>query len=757
MSTNDTSTTISDDDKFVASITVAIPCFILFVSCFLFCRLRYPSVYMANQGKKKDIEAEKDGELKEVQESEVNAYIPDDGGGVLGMFNVIVELWQCDEKKIEKIAGFDAMVFTTLIWFQCKLLLILVPIGWLLLAPVYSAGNSSGGDFLNDIALTNVGSDDTWITTFTFLVALGIHVGSTKYLSKLYQRLSLKADKFNAKSTESHFTVMITDIEDKLVEGDELAKFLNDLYPGEVCNVDFCKDLGEVQKLWKDYKKAEEKREICEQSEKKTLGIGCLKKDLAHFQIVEADAKNAFYQTEIDNVPNIPVAMVQFEKVQTATSCASSVLVPGGHMMRVRPVPEFADQILWTNLGMKSTRKEMGSILGFALYLLLIIFYSPLMVFVQGVANLENLANMWSGFSAIVDLSSEVKSLIQGSLPAIIFSIFFMILPMYLTFLSGLCKMSFKTDEASLTLGRYADCLVGMGLLVSVFASGILSSVDSLNNLSPSEIWSTLGKEVPAQSVFFITYLVTAGFISLAMNMAMVVPFILNLLGMYAPTTFNYGTEYGVNIMMFTICVTYAVVTPMILIWGFFYFLMAYFTFTYQLIYVYKKSNDTGGSSFPSVYGRLNNGMVIGQLVIIAMLVLVESMVPAAIFLFVPFYTLSTKSDSYRYAYYFNTTSVRSAKEARSGIVIKGESNFIAPAVKALQAFQKDKGLQNLDDAGVTTTELKDEENPIEVSKETGATDNQKKEMIHKSDGNKEKPELKTAEPANGKVEMSEI
>jgi len=624
----------------------------------------------------------------------------------LGMFAVLIEMWRCDEKKIEEIAGFDAMVFTTLLWFQCKLFLALLPIGCFVLAPLYMAGGKMSNDFLHDVALSNVDSNDTWITYFTLVVALGIHLVSTWFLSKMYQRLSVKADKFKARATESHCTVMITEIEERLMHKDKLDFFLDRLYPGEVCNVDFCKDLTGVQKVWKTFENAKRQRELCEQSKNKTLGWCCLKKNLTYLQKVEKDARDVFYEIDIDSVPNIPVAIVQFESVQTAASCANSVLVPGGRSMRVLAVPEYADQIMWTNLSEKILKKQVGRIVGIVFYILVIIFYSPLMVFVQGIANLENLANMSSVFAIFLNISPYLKSLLQGFLPAILFSIFFTILPMYLGILSSLCKMPFKTDEASLTLARYADCLVGMGLLVSVFASGILSSIDALNQLSPSELWTQLGKQVPAQSIFFITYVITACFISMAMSMAMVVPFILNVIGWYAPTTFDYGTAYGINIMMFTICVTYAVVSPVILIWGSAYFVVAYFTFTYQLIYVYKRSNDTGGASFPAIYGRLNNGMIIGQLVIIAMFVLVKAMIPAAIFLCAPIYTLSTKSYAKRYGYYFCQTCVNTANEEGVGkmnIVTKGDNNFIAPAVKALQTGplwkakmdeEKEKGYQ---------------------------------------------------------------
>jgi len=610
-----------------------------------------------------------------------------DPSKVMGMCAVLVQLWKYDQKKIEAIAGFDAMVFTTLIWEQFKLFLVLNLVGYLILAPVYSAGNSGDGSLVQTISLSNVGTGDIWITYFTFFGSATIHVAAIQILNWMFQSLSVKADKFNAIPTEANCTVMITDIEDRFMEKEKLAKFLDGIFPGEVCNVDFCKNLKGVQKLWLKYKKAAQNRELCEKADSQKIGFCCLRKDLDHFKTVESAAMKTFHDAKFESLPTLAVAFIQFKSVKTVALCVSAVLVSGGQSMNVSEVPEHPDQIFWENLAVKRWRRELGIIIGRTFYILSIIFFTPVMVFIQGVANLDNLAEVWSGFEVILDFSPEAVALIQGSLPAILYSLFFVVLPIFLSFFSTLCYLPFKTDEESLTLGRYADCLVGMGLLVPIFASGVFSSLEGISNLAPADIWTSLGNKLPAQSIFFVTYVITASFINMAMNLAMIIPFFQNLVGFYTPQTFNFGTAYSVNILMFTICMTYAVVSPVILIWGCFYFLFSYFTYTYQLIFTFKKCNDTGGSSFPSAYGKLCNGMIIAQMVIIGMLVLVDATHLAALFMLVPFYTQYKRSESKKYAYYFGRTSVGTAQEDvdESIIVVKDNSNFVAPAVKALQ------------------------------------------------------------------------
>jgi len=609
-----------------------------------------------------------------------------------GLFDILKELWDYDQDKIQKLAGFDAMVFSTMVFFMFKLLLILIPMTFLLIVPVYSSGGAGIDDIIDKMTLSNIKSNEQWRIWFTLIVAILIHGGSTWFLRENFRKLSIRADKFNAENTESHYTVLIQAIPEEKTKGTNLYDFLDRVYPGRVCNVNLCYELKDVQKLWLKYKAAEKKRELCQSTDNKEVGCCCMKKDLATCTLLEADAKNAFYAKDINELPLIPVAIAQFKDITTTTICSSAVLIPGGEGMQVRAVPEFPEEILWRNLSQTDIRRQMGTYVGTVLYMMLIVFYSPVMVFIQGLANIDKLAATWSGFEAVLDLNSSVKAILQGTLPAVVFSLFFVILPIFLRQLSKLAVPAFKTDENEMTLRRYADCLVGMGLLVSVFSSGILSSMDAISELSASLIWETLGEEVPAQSVFFLTYVITAAFINMAMNLAMVIPFFKNLCGLYAPATFDYEVQYGVMILMFTICVTYAVISPLILVWGCLYFLFAYITFTYQLVYIFKRGNDTGGRNFPAVYGRLNYGMVIGQLVIIAMMVLQEAIPQAVLFLFVPLYTISTRRESKRkYGYYFGRTSLISAQNSDEAVkrkgetpIVQGENSFMSPAVKAL-------------------------------------------------------------------------
>merc|ERR550534_118622 len=136
-------------------------------------------------------------------------------------------------------------------------------------------------------------------------------------------------------------------------------------------------------------------------------------------------------------------------------------------------------------------------------------------------------------------------------------------------------------------LVKYSDCLIGMGLLFTTLAGGVLGNIG--NGIpDANELILQLGTTVPTQATFYINYIVTGAFIGLMMEISMIVPLVLSYIPGAQHVPFDYYKKYAVSIMMFTVVTTFAVIAPFILLWGAIYFGLAWFCFTYQLFYVYK-------------------------------------------------------------------------------------------------------------------------------------------------------------------------
>jgi len=699
--------TLTDDAKIESTIFLAVPIFIATLLCFLCIRRRYRSIYMSNQ---EAVEALQQKSQNGSDGSESNYYLlsagrKNDKDDIYSLLDIFKTLWGFTTDDIEELAGFDACAFTTVLWNQFMLMLILLPLTFVFLVPVYAtAGEVLHGYFITKMTFINVKAGaEAWRLWFTMIIAAVFYTGSTWYLQRKFQELSLRADKYNARNQESKYTALITHLPERYRHESFLRELLSKIFPGEVVNVDMCKDLSELQQLWNTWKGKERRRELCQKQKRKEVGCMCWKRDLEECCLEETEAKDAFFAAKLRDLQNVNVAVAQFRTIKARTIACTSVLIPPKEILglsmtltnlddrplQIHPVPDVPDEILWMNLG-KDIKSHSGKRIGMILYILLIIFFSTIMTTIQGLANLDNMAQIFPPFETVLDWSPSARSFIEGALPALLYSLFFLILPYFIKLLSSLAMPFYRSEEVLLTLQRYSDTLIGTGVLVSVFASGIFS----ISSFELEQLWEVLGKTVPGQAVFFQTYTIIACFISTGVELAMVLPFFLNLVGLYSPWPFDYAIQYGINILMFTICTTYAVISPLILVWGCFYFFLAYITFTYQLVYVYKRGDETGGLFFPAVYDRLNFGMVIGQVVVIAMLVLKEAYAQAILFLVVPLNTLRTRSHAKRnFGYYYRSTSLKTANEAGlSNAPTQRRNNFVAPAIQALIQAESEDG-----------------------------------------------------------------
>jgi len=700
--TNSTSSTytITDTSLVAMELCVAVPAFLLLTACFLCFRKKYPSVYISN---KPDVSSTEEtrGEKYLLGNSAVRSTSEEGENTDQSIFSVFMTVWRLKANDIIRIAGFDAYSFTYMYWYQFLLMLFLTPLTFICLIPVYVTGDGlvNNTDYIDMVSLSNVGSS-TWRIWFTLIIGFILYAGSAVFMMRAFREMSVLADAYNSDNQkEGHYTVLITELEEPYTNEDSLANCLNTLFPHrELVNVDICKDLSSAKSLWKNLLKANKRLELCQESETKTVGCCCCCYwDLEDCQKAADKAKELFYATNPDQLENITAAVVQFKSMRVAALCSNNNLTPEGGYMRAQIAPGSADEILWENLSRSKCSKVIGRNLGTAIYIFIIFSFIAIMTFLAGVVNIENIASLWTGFADVLTWDPNLTALLAGLVPSLLYFLFFLVLYHLLKALSWVSFPNFESDKVNLTLKRYSDTLIGTGLLVVLFAG----SVFSISSFAVSDLWEALGVSVPSNSVTFILYVIVACFINTGVQLVMVGPFFLNLMGLYTPGLFMYDQNFGIGILMFTICTTYAVVSPLILLFGALYFFFAYMVFTYQLVYVYKKGNEYGGRLTPTVYGRLNYGMVIGQLVVTAMLVLLDAVWQSIIFLSLPILTIGIcRSSLSKYEQYFGCSSLATLAESdsqlkqdiRNGVatrpVKEGSNDFIAPLLQALTHYE---------------------------------------------------------------------
>merc|ERR1719204_866292 len=148
-----------------------------------------------------------------------------------------------------------------------------------------------------------------------------------------------------------------------------------------------------------------------------------------------ADTQEALMAHEVADLKDCPVAIATFRSAREALECSQVALLPGGRDLMTRMAP-FKEDVYFENLHHNETEKKSFQYMGYAAYFCLILFFSPIMVAIQRLADLDSLADKSGFVKDLTELNPSITALIQGLMPVIIFAVFFAILPLVLWFIA---------------------------------------------------------------------------------------------------------------------------------------------------------------------------------------------------------------------------------------------------------------------------------------------------------------------------------
>jgi len=82
----------------------------------------------------------------------------------------------------------------------------------------------------------------------------------------------------------------------------------------------------------------------------------------------------------------------------------------------------------------------------------------------------------------------------------------------------------------------------------------------------------------------------------------------------------NYGYHYTIPLLIFVISLTYSCISPLILIFGCIYFIVAYIVYKYQFLYIHYPKYETYGRYAPMLVNRCMTGLIIFQVTMVGII-----------------------------------------------------------------------------------------------------------------------------------------
>jgi hypothetical protein len=343
----------------------------------------------------------------------------------------------------------------------------------------------------------------------------------------------------------------------------------------------------------------------------------------------------------------LPSAFIVFRSQRGAQLAAQAVTAAQPLRMSERWMNVHPDDVIWDNLNVVGIHRWWRRAVSLAACTGLIIWWSIITTFVNGLANLSTLVKYLKFLADDDGQPLPVLGPLQGIIPPMAMALLMMILTFILRRLTLFEGVPLNTAVQMSLLHKYHFFQVVNVLIVSTFASGITNSIQAIID-NPSSIINILASKMPAASNFFITYLLLQGFTGAAKEMLMVVPFVLkwfkNRVLVKTPRaiwenksmpTFEWGTSLPPHTLAFGIGVTYCVIAPVTQPFVLFYFIFYYVVYRYQFLYVYDQPDETemGGRAFPVIVSHIFSTLYISEVTMIGIFLLKQSIAPPILLL----------------------------------------------------------------------------------------------------------------------------
>eukprot|EP01090_Pellita_catalonica_P022099 TRINITY_DN8457_c0_g1_i2.p1 TRINITY_DN8457_c0_g1~~TRINITY_DN8457_c0_g1_i2.p1 ORF type:complete len:749 (-),score=100.96 TRINITY_DN8457_c0_g1_i2:2291-4279(-) len=435
------------------------------------------------------------------------------------------------------------------------------------------------------------------------------------------------------------YTIMLKEIPKSLNNKDELIDWFEEYYP---CKVVDCQMVYQARKLRKlkaerlDYVKRLEKANWILENKgkrdkirtgfkhrigKKVDAISYCEKKI---QQLEIDIK----AKQVDKKKRTKVGFVTFDSVFMARVKAFPLRNPG--QMIAIPAPEPED-VLWKWLNTREPSRIARTLVVNIVTFLLIFFWSIPIIIIQGFSNLETIVKIAPFLEGLVDLNSYVRAFIEGYLPTLAVVVFMAVLVPFIKLIVTLQGLTTKSEVERSIMNKYwAFLLVNVFLVITV-AGGIFHVLDSIID-DPASIPELLAKSLPQQSLPFMLYIFIRGLSGYPLQMLRLIPFVIRLikkkffaktdrekLALNLPEPFLFSRSVARELLIITIVLSYSVMAPLILLFGVFYFALAYLSNRFNLIYVHDQGYEGGGINFPPIARRIVLAIGLFQVVMIGM------------------------------------------------------------------------------------------------------------------------------------------
>ncbi|GAA5902674.1 hypothetical protein JCM6882_004039 [Rhodosporidiobolus microsporus] len=318
------------------------------------------------------------------------------------------------------------------------------------------------------------------------------------------------------------------------------------------------------------------------------------------------------------------VAFVTFQTLAAAQIAAQTVHYPSPTEFHTELAPEPRD-IHWFNLNLSASSVFVRQVLVLLTLLVLLSVWSIPVAALASLLSWDTINDVAPRFANLLSKSPRLRGFVQTSLPSLAMVAFNNFVPIFLETLSVFQGLQARSWIELAQLKKYHISLLFTTLFVFVTSSTYTLLQDISE--SPAKVLDKLAQTLPKGASFFVSYVMLAGLALLPLQLlelATVIPRAFFQMFMTrtprehaelnAPTQINLGVVYPQALLIWTLGLTYSIITPLILPFAAIYFGLAYLVYKYRFLFVFYRPYESRGQAWPIAYNRVGMALFIFQI-----------------------------------------------------------------------------------------------------------------------------------------------
>ncbi|ONI33332.1 hypothetical protein PRUPE_1G417700 [Prunus persica] len=242
------------------------------------------------------------------------------------------------------------------------------------------------------------------------------------------------------------------------------------------------------------------------------------------------------------------------------------------------------------------------------------------LVMVWGLTQLEFLQQAFPFLRGLLK-KKIISQLVTGYLPSVVLILAFYSVPPVMMLFStaeGCISRSGRKKSACFKVLYFTIWNV---FFVNIFTGSLIRQLSVF--ASVKDIPAQLANAVPAQAKFFMTYVLSSGWASLACELMQIYPLLCNYFrrfillkdGYNDTLTFPYHTEIPRVLLFGFVGFTCSILVPLILPFLLVYFVLAYLIYRNQILNVYIPKYESGGEFWPMMHNTVIVSLILMQII----------------------------------------------------------------------------------------------------------------------------------------------